>query len=202
MWVWLSSLYGWDITPEALHSAGCGALLTTPAYRYVPIEEVQTIGMAVNQSQQHLAGNTTPSGGILQIRGPAPFDIAQVVALTAFIALILASLLYIASITALTRPPRGKAEVGRVRSEDMGAGYRVSYSYPGVKRILRAVYVSIRRGSCPTCTPRELALRGYAPTQFADLYEEVVYGGVGVDNVEERLARMGLELDRGEGGDA
>jgi len=144
----------------------------------------------------------TPSGGFLQIGGPSAFDIAQVVALIAFAALILVSLLYIVSITAFTRPPRGVAEVVRVRGEDLGAGHHASYSYPGVKRILRSAYVSIRARSCPTCTPRELALKGYAPAQFADLYEEVVYGGAVVDNVEERLAMMGLEPSRGEGGDA
>lgn len=56
----------------------------------------------------------------------------------------------------------------------------ISYSYEGIARILREIFLGIRDKLCkPYCTPREVALKHSASSilqLFAKVYEDVVYG--------------------------
>ncbi|MEM4970820.1 MAG: hypothetical protein QXE01_06170 [Sulfolobales archaeon] len=133
--------------------------------------------------------------------GSIAINAASVVAIAIFIGILVLLVLYLISITT---PPRiAREAIPKIRVDKIGVEDLPSYVYPGIKKILREIYVSIRERFCKDCTPRELAYRRAIPNQFADLYERVVYGDIYEEGVLERLAEMGFtvrERREGDGG--
>lgn len=70
----------------------------------------------------------------------------------------------------------------------------IDYSYEGIAKILREVFLNIRNRLCkPYCTPREIALK-YSSSPllqlFAKVYEDVVYGSKERDDVGSVVAEV------------
>ena len=71
----------------------------------------------------------------------------------------------------------------------------VEYLYPGIKAVLRRYYLRLRESlGCRTCTPREIAARVGSYADFAELYEEVVYGSKEVDPSRVRSVVSGDDI--------
>lgn len=170
-------------------------LLETITYRYIPINYMTPArgDYSYNSTYQMYMTNTTEA--LKGFPGSIAVDAASIVALAIFIGILLLLMLYLISVTT---PPRIAREmILRPRSVSVETEDLPGYIYTGVKKILRDIYVSIRERSCRACTPRELAYRGAITSQFAELYERVVYGNIYEEGVLKRLAEMGLIKEEG-----
>lgn len=154
---------------------------TTIPQRYMPIpQDYQVINGAFNITTYTQEANTSGadlSGGVL---GAFYQDLSLVLSLAIMIIIAAIIVIYMLSITSLPRIPSRSVEISRRISGDQeSVDSYGSYSYDGVKLVLRKIYLGLRRSSgCGRCTPRELVLRGYAPADFADVYEDIVYGDI------------------------
>ncbi len=173
--------------------------LTIPQ-RYLPIQDHQIPSSLLITSTQR-GGNISEatltsgaSGGFYQ-------DLSIFISLAILILIAVITIVYIIATTSIPRISSSAAEIVRGISGDGGGVEQYSgYSYQGIKLVLRKIYLSLRRSSkCEGCTPRELALKGYAPIDFADTYEDIVYGGVERADIDPILGRVREILGEGNG---
>ncbi len=169
---------------------------TTIPQRYMPIpQDYQVINGAFNittYTQEVNTSRTDLAGGALRAFHQ---DLSLVLSLAVMLIIVAIVVIYMLSITSIPRIPSRSVEISRGISRDQEhvESHR-SYSYDGIKLVLRKIYLGLRRSSgCGRCTPRELALKGYASVDFADVYEDIVYGDIkrsDVDRVVERAKEI------------
>ena len=167
------------------------ANLTIPQ-RYLPIQDYQIPSVFLNTSIQARGGNASEAGLVGGAIGAFYQDLSTIISLAILILIAVISVAYILMVTAIPRIPSNMAEISRGFSSDVEhVGLYSGYSYHGIKLVLRKIYLSLRRSSgCGECTPRELALNGHAPDFFADVYEDIVYGGVERGDIDRVLKRL------------
>jgi len=146
--------------------------------RYLPLGEDLEYAVNVSVSRTPITVTRTPvAGGIQSLEGTTlPFLVLGVVLGLILLLIVLSSLSYLYRGEGLITPRRYSPRLRQVLGE------LVEYLYPGVKAVLRRYYLRLRESvGCRTCTPREIASRVGSYADFAELYEEVVYGSKEVD---------------------
>lgn len=146
--------------------------------RYLPLGE--DLEYVVNATVTRIPINVTrtpDAGGLLPLGGSAlPFLILGAVAGLLVLLILASTLSYLYRGETPITPRRYSPRLRQVLGE------LVEYLYPGVKAVLRRYYLRLRESvGCRTCTPREIATRVGSYADFAELYEEVVYGSKEVD---------------------
>lgn len=146
--------------------------------RYLPLGE--DLEYVVNATVTRIPINVTrtpDAGGLLPLGGSAlPFLILGAVAGLLALLILASTLSYLYRGETPITPRRYSPRLRQVLGE------LVEYLYPGVKAVLRRYYLRLRESvGCRTCTPREIATRVGSYADFAELYEEVVYGSKEVD---------------------
>ena len=146
--------------------------------RYLPLGEDLEYVVNLTVTRTPINVTRTPAVGGLPSLGnsPIPLVVLGVVAGLLALLIIASALSYLYRGEGPITPRRYSPRLRQVLGE------LVEYLYPGVKAVLRRYYLRLRESvGCRTCTPREIATRVGSYTDFAELYEEVVYGSREVD---------------------
>lgn len=166
---------------------------TTIPQRYIPIPQSYQANVSVLNASTQIQGRGVNETSVMSIAlGGFNQDLSLILSIVILIITVGIILLYIITTTSIPRISGRSVEIFRDAQSGGGSGELYGgYNYQGVKLMLRKIYLSLRRSSgCITCTPRELALKGYAPEDFADIYEDTVYGGVERSNVDHIVERF------------
>lgn len=169
-------------------------------HRYIPIDQAVIPNTSSMGSHGSPLLNITSRASQGFIHGLGALDLATLISVLVFILILALAIIYMLSSISPEKLAPGSASIERLSKPlEEARGDSLGYRYDGSKLILRRVYLELRRKArCGNCTPRELAIGGHVPRDFADLYEDVVYGNIEAD-VSGELRRIGLYL--GEGGD-
>jgi len=146
--------------------------------RYLPLGEDLEYVVNVTVTRTPVNVTRTPiAGGLPSLGGSAlSFLILGVVAGLLVLLIVASALSYLYRGESPITPRRYSPRLRQVLGE------LVEYLYPGIKAVLRRYYLRLRESlGCRTCTPREIAARVGSYADFAELYEEVVYGSKEVD---------------------
>ncbi len=166
--------------------------------RYIPLPQSQNTPIAITEFTIRTIGSeiASPTSSIHSYAGHglSVTDIVTIIVLVTFLTIVLLIALCMLkgwSIKSLIRTllieSISRKRVGEERCESR-------YRYYGLARVLREKFVELRRrfGLKISVTPREMAtiIGSVKLHRFADVYEDVVYGGINREDVEEVLREM------------
>lgn len=149
--------------------------------RYTLIPEQLNITVS-NTLTELVRSNTSVSKGSLANSYSSVLSISPE---TSYLIIALVIILIISLIILIINPssipsPRKSSIIG-IKQESFSREPSITYVYEGFKRILRNIYIELRRRHrCYFCTPRELSMERSDEEidlgRFAEIYERIVYG--------------------------
>ncbi len=185
----------WSIRNRDIVKEKAMSWYTNTIIRYIPIEETITKVPIVHE---HISVTRTttlihtipeligrPQIGVYAKPHAIPIDIPLtlfIVILSMFLFLLVKSILYKGEKFTVSLPV--------IKGKKVVEGIRYSYSYRGIKDILRRIFVNMKRvyGFKPSTTIREMSTKiDSRVREFAELYEDIVYGDIPRQDVEKKI---------------